>query len=316
MEIIIKRNQDERQSPVVTIDTKTCYYPYAIRSSLELALELDGYDKGTINEVFNQMPDTKCEPAPIEQKEQPIQERIKVTGIYKGDLPDNSIGYSFSIDRECNEMLLSENYTSLCQLIEQSLNKDIVEDKFEKVGKDYWKPYNHDDLISLTKEQLDAMMGSVFNAARELTTGGLVTGYLGTGLKYPTFKDYLQSLPENKTQPSNTNSTTVTEKGWEVLSYNNYEYLGAVRGGGIREKKEDGLFYFTTGINKTPCSEYELLNSHWEIHSVKRLSDGEVFTVGDNNGDKVISGFHDGWNGMEIHYTNGSAGLLLETTKY
>ena len=64
MKIIIERNHDEHQTPVVTIDLKTCYYPYAIRNALELALELDGYDASTIKEVFNQMPDTKCEPSP------------------------------------------------------------------------------------------------------------------------------------------------------------------------------------------------------------------------------------------------------------
>lgn len=53
MKIIIERNQSERQTPIVTIDTKTCYYPYAIRNAIELALELDGYSKETILEVFN-----------------------------------------------------------------------------------------------------------------------------------------------------------------------------------------------------------------------------------------------------------------------
>lgn len=54
MKIIIKRKQDERQSAIVDIDLSTCTYPYAIRESLELALQLDGYDEGTIKAVFNQ----------------------------------------------------------------------------------------------------------------------------------------------------------------------------------------------------------------------------------------------------------------------
>lgn len=62
MKIIIERTENETQRPIVTIDTKTCYYPYAIRNAIELALELDGYDQSTIKEVFNQMPDTKCLP--------------------------------------------------------------------------------------------------------------------------------------------------------------------------------------------------------------------------------------------------------------
>ena len=57
MKIIIERNQSERQTPIVTIDTKTCHYPLAIRNAIELALEIDGYGKETINEVFGRMPD-------------------------------------------------------------------------------------------------------------------------------------------------------------------------------------------------------------------------------------------------------------------
>ena len=60
MKIIIERESDERQTPIVTIDTKTCHYPYAIRNAIELALELDGYCKETINEVFGIMPNVEC----------------------------------------------------------------------------------------------------------------------------------------------------------------------------------------------------------------------------------------------------------------
>ena len=52
MKIIVERNNDGSQTPIVTIDTKTCYYPYAIRNALQLALQLDGYTKETIDEVF------------------------------------------------------------------------------------------------------------------------------------------------------------------------------------------------------------------------------------------------------------------------
>lgn len=61
MKIIIERNQSESQTPIVTIDTKTCHYPYAIRDAIELALEIDGCSKETINEVFGRMPDAKFE---------------------------------------------------------------------------------------------------------------------------------------------------------------------------------------------------------------------------------------------------------------
>lgn len=64
MKIIIEPNKNERQSPEVVLDLKTCHYPYAIREAIQLALKLDGYDEGTIREVFGQMPEMKCEPDP------------------------------------------------------------------------------------------------------------------------------------------------------------------------------------------------------------------------------------------------------------
>ena len=60
MKININRDDSESQTPMITIDTKTCHYPYAIRNAIELALELDGYTKETINEVFGRTP-TACE---------------------------------------------------------------------------------------------------------------------------------------------------------------------------------------------------------------------------------------------------------------
>ena len=70
MKIIVKNNSSERQSPEVTIDTSTCHYPYAIREALWLALELDGYDKETIKNVFNLQEDVKTEPQAEPAQEQ------------------------------------------------------------------------------------------------------------------------------------------------------------------------------------------------------------------------------------------------------
>lgn len=64
MIITVKMEDGERQKPIVTIDTKTCLYPYAIMEALQLALRLDGYDESTIKQVFNQQTDVKCEPKP------------------------------------------------------------------------------------------------------------------------------------------------------------------------------------------------------------------------------------------------------------
>lgn len=65
MIITVKMKDGERQKPIVTIDTETCHYPYAIREAIELALELDGYTKETIDEVFGrQREDCKVESEP------------------------------------------------------------------------------------------------------------------------------------------------------------------------------------------------------------------------------------------------------------
>jgi len=59
MIITINRTNEERQIAIVTIDTKSCNYPYAIREALELALKLDGYSNDTIDEVFERNQDCK-----------------------------------------------------------------------------------------------------------------------------------------------------------------------------------------------------------------------------------------------------------------
>ena len=59
MIITINRTNEERQTAIVTIDTKSCNYPYAIRETLELALKLDGYSDNTIDEVFGRNQDCK-----------------------------------------------------------------------------------------------------------------------------------------------------------------------------------------------------------------------------------------------------------------
>ena len=66
--IIDNRDFDSTQRPLVTIDTHTCTYPYAIRNAIELALKLDGYDEATIKEVFGIMPDVCCEKKPFKSE--------------------------------------------------------------------------------------------------------------------------------------------------------------------------------------------------------------------------------------------------------
>lgn len=75
MKIIIERKNTERQFPVITIDTDSCYYTYAIRDALKLALKLDGFPKETIEEVFNTLKDQCKEPSinPTQNYEAPTK---------------------------------------------------------------------------------------------------------------------------------------------------------------------------------------------------------------------------------------------------
>ena len=59
MKIVIKQNEQVAEH---TIDTKDCVYPYAIKRVFRLAMELDGFTKETIDEVFGESEDVKCEP--------------------------------------------------------------------------------------------------------------------------------------------------------------------------------------------------------------------------------------------------------------
>ena len=60
MKIVVRRNE---QQPEITIDFKDVHYPYAIRDAIKLALQIEGFTEQTISEVFNEMPDAKCEPS-------------------------------------------------------------------------------------------------------------------------------------------------------------------------------------------------------------------------------------------------------------
>lgn len=104
------------------------------------------------------------------------------------------------------------------------------------------------------------------------------------GMKFDTFQDYYKSLPEN--QALNVEDKTVDAKEYEILSWNLPQF-----GGGI--------------------------------HSVKRLSDGEVFTIGDDvivtfgindkcrfRGAKKITGFKEGHNGgLIVLHDSGDSSL-------
>jgi|TARA_B110000908_G_C10075681_1_gene367189 hypothetical protein len=72
--VIIIDKKGEHQSPKITIDTKDCHYPYAIKESIELALKLDGHEENMIREIFG-------------------RSRVECDGAQPDEEPDEELDY-------------------------------------------------------------------------------------------------------------------------------------------------------------------------------------------------------------------------------
>jgi hypothetical protein len=69
---------------------------------------------------------------------------------------------------------------------------------------------------------------------------------------------------------------------WEELVQKDYEILSFRASTGLlRIKDYDGLFQANGDVRRDNTTEQYLLKEGWNIYSVKRLSDGEVFCLGD-----------------------------------
>jgi len=72
-------------------------------------------------------------------------------------------------------------------------------------------------------------------------------------------------------------------KFWEEVVEKDYEVLSYIKkdNSAITTKRENGFFLNSMFKDSHGVySDYQLLNT-WNIYSVKRLSDGEIFTIGD-----------------------------------
>ena len=86
----------------------------------------------------------------------------------------------------------------------------------------------------------------------------------------------------------------VVEKNYEILSFISKEWCIAQ------------LSYFTCENNFTG-------NDVWKIYSVKRLSDGEVFTIGDKTNFGLISKIVINNNSLSFYFEQKSCGYNLQT---
>jgi hypothetical protein len=75
-------------------------------------------------------------------------------------------------------------------------------------------------------------------------------------------------------EPSSEFWEEVVEKDYEILSFRASTGL-------LRIKDYDGLFQANGDVRRDNTTEQSLLKGGWDIYSVKRLNDGEIFTIGD-----------------------------------
>jgi len=104
--------------------------------------------------------------------------------------------------------------------------------------------------------------------------------------KYKLIKEYPGSLRlGTKILSDDTQFVTNFPEYWEEVVEKEYEILSIIfeSSNRIDTLRENGLYAISTGSNKQETGKYSIDCYYlgWEIHSVKRLSDGEVFTIGD-----------------------------------
>ena len=113
--------------------------------------------------------------------------------------------------------------------------------------------------------------------------------------KYKLIKEYPNSPPLGYTTSESLGYRQAKyPEFWEEVIEKDYEILSFKYQDRIDIKRENGLFSLSTlpTINKKGSykeESYPLGNMGWQIHSIKRLADGEIFTVGDH-----IKGFTSG----------------------
>jgi len=134
-----------------------------------------------------------------------------------------------------------------------------------------------------TQSEVDAMMEDTWKAARnELTYAGFPLRF-----KYNTFADY--KADTTKQSPTNLQAeqkeqidiqnnfckpTVKDNQEWEIIAFGVYNFPDT-----IIHKNKDGLYRNYTGVGV--YTTLEMIANNHTIHSVRRLSDNTIFSIGD-----------------------------------
>lgn len=212
-------------------------------------------------------------------------------------------------EHEIYEWLISKNYSKQIAMELSGYWFTDLQGAFKKG----WEKAKHE-----SKKEVDELMLNAFNAARECSEEMDIKIPEINKEKYLTFEDYKQSL-ESKTvigKPTfsifvPTGAVTAeyvakedeVVKDWEIMSFI-VNKLDGYKGMVLQKTNE----FF--GISEFAVTEVELLKSPIHlIHSVKRLSDGVIFSVGNliswgeiGNYEKKITKFRIKNERLEIGY--------------
>ncbi len=199
------------------------------------------------------------------------------------------------------------------------------------------KPYDYHFFLSrsIPTEKYEAVKKAIERCLNnEITLDEVVQDYLQTKEPHPHENDYREMVYQRNVQnpySKGSQSATAYEKGFKECwcHFFNTTLNPITNGQSLQEDggyeirciqkhnknywlQKDGL-YNSELFGKHQTLEY-MLNSGGIINSILRKEDSVTFTVGATNNGKIIEKFFKGWNGMEIHYTDGSASLLMEET--
>lgn len=204
MKITIKQaHQDGRQKPVITIDTKSCHYPYAIRAALRQALILDGITEETADEVFNESKVVPVCENPMSEEDRELLKVYKagwMFGLYGGTtylMPEGEFKIAFS--KGISDSITGDDVSSTDYRSEEEILEDIHSSvKTEKSLVDVFKENKH-----AYKGGPETFMEQLERQSLELLQNAFEKAVVGNGyekaigcpiLKEPLFQKYTTIL--------------------------------------------------------------------------------------------------------------------------
>lgn len=195
MKITIKQtHQDDRQKPVITIDTKSCHYPYAIRAALRQALVLDGFTEETADEVFNKSKIVPVCENPMSEEDRELLKVYKagwMFGLYGGTtylMPEGEFKIAFS--KGISDSITGDDVSSTDYRSEEEILEDIHSSiKTAKSLVDVFKENKH-----IYKGGPETFMGQLQRQTLEVLKNIFDEHLVRPTLIEPIFQKYLNKL--------------------------------------------------------------------------------------------------------------------------